>query len=171
MDKTARVSGKLPARNAILAAFRDIVLARGYDTMRVMEVVQRSGVARSTFYEHFQSREDLLRESLRWPLDQLASLVERSCDLAVVEAMLEHMAENSALTRSLLISPGTDAIVDVLTNLIECREPNIPEVRARAIAGAQMAIVSSWLHGRGEKTTADVVRRLREIAVALRSFG
>ena len=49
MDKAVKMSESSTARDAILAAFRDIILEGGYEKCRVLDVVARSGVARSTF--------------------------------------------------------------------------------------------------------------------------
>jgi AcrR family transcriptional regulator len=168
MDKTAGVSGKPAARDAILAAFREIIMESGYETVRVIDVVERSGVARSTFYEHFQSREDLLRDSMRGPFERLAQLAAPAYDPARIAAVLEHLAENRALSKSVMKNPGTDALVDLLTELIENSAGSfVPAITARAVAGAQMAIVSSWLDGKDARSTVDLVRALREISLAL----
>ena len=52
-------------RVAILGAFRDLVLTRGYDPISVRDIVDAAGVGRSTFYEHFDDKDDLFQQSLR----------------------------------------------------------------------------------------------------------
>lgn len=172
MDKTAEVSGKTGARDAILTAFREIVLESGYETVRVVDVVERSGVARSTFYEHFQSREDLLRDCVRGLFDLLAQIAAPSYEPARTAILLEHFAQNRALSKSLMKNPGTDALVDVLTRVIEDGAgPVVPEITARAVAGTHMAIISSWLDGKDTRTSDDLARVLRELTVALLRAG
>jgi len=168
MDKMAGVSGKPAARDAILRAFREIILESGYEGVRVVDVVERSGVARSTFYEHFQSREDLLRDSMRWPFERLAQLTAPSYDAASTASVLEHLAQNRALSKSLMRNPGTDALVDLLTELIESSAGSfVPAIIARAIAGAQMAIISSWLDGKDTRSANDLAHALRDLSLAL----
>lgn len=168
MDKTAGVSGRPAAREAILAAFRDIILESGYERVRVIEVVERSGVARSTFYEHFQSREDLLRDSMRGPFEGLAQLTAPSCDLARVESTLEHFREKRALVKSVMGNPGIDALVDLLSELIESLAGSVvPAIVARAIAAAQLAVISSWLDGKVAHDANAVAQTLRGMSLAL----
>ena len=167
MDKTAAVSGAAWARDAILDAFRDIVLSEGYDVLRVLDVVTRSGVGRSTFYEHFENKEHLLRESVRYPLGRIATLVAGRCDLAEVEGTLEHLQENRNLTRALLKRPGTDVIIEVLADLIAEQSRLMPALRSRAIAGALIAVISAWVRGMGPRSAGDVAQTMREIARAL----
>lgn len=162
MDKVTGMSGKAAARDAILSAFADIILESGYDKVRVLDVVARSGVARSTFYEHFQSREDLLRESMRGPFQTLAQLAAVECDIARVASTLDHIKQNRALAISLMSNPGVGALVDVLAELIEAdARTRTRPVLARAIAGAQVAVLQSWLEGKevpGADALAHVMR-------------
>ena len=62
-------------RTAILAAFRDLVLARRYSDIRVADIVRRADAGRSTFYEHFRGKDDVLRHSLAAVLTPLAEAV------------------------------------------------------------------------------------------------
>ena len=66
------------SRKALLAAARELFAERGADGLTIVEVAKRSGLNRSTAYQHFRSREDLtqavaedfaleLREMLKEP--------------------------------------------------------------------------------------------------------
>lgn len=59
----------------MLTAFRDLILSRGYDAVTVSDVVERANVGRSTFYEHYEDKEDLFRQSLRAIVPPLADAV------------------------------------------------------------------------------------------------
>lgn len=162
------MSGKPVVRDAILSAFAEIILESGYEKVRVLDVVERSGVARSTYYEHFQSREDLLRDSMRGPFAMLTQLAAPSCDLTLVAVTLEHFMENRALAKSVMGNPGTDTLVDLLSELIESRSDSFaPAIVARAVAGAQMAVISSWLDGKDTRSANDVSHALRVMSLAL----
>lgn len=168
MDKMTRMSGKLAARDAILQAFAEIILESGYEKVRVLDIVERSGVARSTFYEHFQSREDVLRDSMRGPFEMLAQLAAPSCDLTRVASTLKHFMENRALAKSVMGNPGTDTLIDLLSELIETRVDSfVPAMVARAVAGAQLAVISSWLDGKDPRNADDVAQTLRGMSLAL----
>ena len=60
------------SRAALLAAFFDQVLRLRYDQISIAGLIAQAGVARSTFYEHFDSKDSLLAESLQFPLAPLA---------------------------------------------------------------------------------------------------
>lgn len=168
MDKISEMSGRSAARDTILQAFADIILESGYEKVRVLDIVERSRVARSTFYEHFQSREDLLRDSMRGPFDVLAQLTAPACDLCRVASMLDHVRHNRALTTCLMRNPGMNALIDLLAEVIDnhARAP-MPAIASRAIAGAQLAMISSWLDGEESHSANDLARVLQAATIAL----
>ena len=49
---------------ALLRAFRELVFERGYDAISVRDIIENANIGRSTFYEHFENKEDLLRRAL-----------------------------------------------------------------------------------------------------------
>lgn len=169
MGKIRKMSDAPGAREAILDAFADIILEGGYERCRVVDVVERSGVARSTFYEHFGSREDLLRESLRSPYEVLASLAASSCDLTRIAKTLEHLTMQRVLIASLIANPGTQTLVEVLAGVIEASGAGVTAIVARAIAGAQLGVIFHWIDDRGTaRSASDLAQRLRNITVALK---
>ena len=63
-------------------------------THRVSDIACESDVGRSTFYEHFRDKDDVLRHSMAGLLNMLASAVEENCDVAKVQFVLDHFHEN-----------------------------------------------------------------------------
>lgn len=68
--RDARVDGQ------IVAAALEVLADEGFDGFSVEEVVVRSGVAKTTIYRRYPSREDLIRGSLERLNDDLASRTE-----------------------------------------------------------------------------------------------
>ena len=50
----------LVTRGKLIAAAEEIISARGYEDMRVEEVVQKAGVAKGTFFAHFPDKDALM---------------------------------------------------------------------------------------------------------------
>ncbi len=55
MDKRVKKT-----RSLIYQAFAVVLKKKGYDKMTVEDILQESGVSRSTFYTHFRTKEDVL---------------------------------------------------------------------------------------------------------------
>ena len=47
-------------RQLLLDSLIKLILERGYETITVQDIIDRANVGRSTFYAHFQDKEDLL---------------------------------------------------------------------------------------------------------------
>ncbi len=78
------------SRAAFLEAFNELVLTRGYNDIRVGDIIRRADVGRSTFYEHFRNKDDLLRQSMSHMLSVMADAVCEACDLQKLRWVLEH---------------------------------------------------------------------------------
>jgi AcrR family transcriptional regulator len=75
-----------------LRAFNSLLLSRGYDEVMPADVAEAAGVARSTLYEHYGGKEEMLRHSLLPILEPLAACVGSPNLPPRLEAMLEHIA-------------------------------------------------------------------------------
>ncbi|HEX3467380.1 MAG TPA: helix-turn-helix domain-containing protein [Candidatus Elarobacter sp.] len=142
-------------RSALQRAFGQLLLARGYAAVTVREVIERAGVGRSTFYEHFESKEDVLRQSMRPLLGILAAVVDDGAPLAAVEQIVAHFHDNRRIVRALSAGPARAVITTFLAELIEERldasrarmlAPSIPmRLIAAQLAGSQLALLDAWL--------------------------
>lgn len=81
-------------RRSLLSAFDGLLLERGYDRVTVLDIVARAGVGRSTFYEQFENKEDILRESLTPLLATFAS-VHKHADVTAVERLIGTSGSNA----------------------------------------------------------------------------
>src|SRR5215469_9258439 len=92
-------------RESLIDAFVDLVLEHGYARTGVGTIVERANVGRSTFYEHFENKEDLFRTSLARPLAVLATAVLPRDDGAL-EMILAHFLENRRFALNVLNGPS-----------------------------------------------------------------
>src|SRR5436190_23947816 len=54
-----------PARQRILKTAQNLFYRNGYRATGINEIIDKSGVAKATFYAHFPSKEDLVLEYIR----------------------------------------------------------------------------------------------------------
>jgi AcrR family transcriptional regulator len=108
-------------------------------------------VGRSTFYEYFRDKDDVLRHSMAGLLTVLASSVDDQCDVARVQMILEHFRENIRVVRGMMNSPTGHVIISALASLIEERiKPMTPVVLTPSLVAAQLAealfgLIRAWL--------------------------
>ena len=164
-------------RAALHGAFVDLLQEQGYEALKIGDVAARANVGRSTFYEHYRTKHDLLRASIIGPFSILASLVDPRCSTEAVTALLRHFRDNQQVARVLLGWPTRPLLGQTLADLITDRlkrhaagVPRIPfEVIARQIADAQLSLVESWVQGRPRLDLDIAGEALTRTSVALAS--
>ena len=171
-----------PARTRawIVAAFNRIVFHRGYQAMSVGEVCRLAGVGRSTFYEHFRDKDQVLHHALRPILTPLANAASGDGDTRSVEAALAHIADQHKQARAMLNGPGRSQVEQALADLILIRlvdrkpvtEEKMRRLESARRAGAQIALIRSWLMEEDARTARiEVVQMLMEGEKQKRSWA
>ena len=155
-------------RDAILAAFVRLLFARRYAAMRTADLVAEAGIGRSTFYEHFRNKEDVLLAALDPILLPLANAAAGRASLAYLRMTLEHMWEQRALGRVLfepaLIVKLQRKLATMIEARLDAREANAvpPALAASGIAAAQLAILRMWLTGEASCSADALALHLRD---------
>ncbi len=88
-------------RQAITDALIRLMSERRYSAIRTTDVIETAGIGRSTFYEHFQSKDAVLELIVEPILMPLALAGARSGNTARLRIMLDHLWDRRALTRHL----------------------------------------------------------------------
>jgi AcrR family transcriptional regulator len=168
----------LKTQAALHTAFLALLLDREYDTIKVDDIVERANVARSTFYEHFRTKDDLLRASMRKPFSVLAELVDLNTGSACEDRVLRllmHLRAMQSTARILLRWPTRPLLAEVLADLIAERFQKVPDSRrvlpdqvvARQIGDCQLALLECWVHGRPVCDSTAAASALAESSRAL----
>jgi AcrR family transcriptional regulator len=155
-------------RQDLMAAFFSLVLSRRYHEIRVADVLARASVSRSTFYEHFRNKDDLLAASLEGPFQILASLTQAQPDGSRVQGILQHFWDNRALARSLFQGAALRVVRRTLVDHMEAaltREQRsrlrIPaRLAAHALADGVFSPITAWLMCEAKCSADDLAQAL-----------
>lgn len=143
----------------LMSAFVELVLTRGYQGLTTSEISRKADVGRSTFYLHYASKEELLKESLKIPSSGMAACVGGDVTPQKLTPLLDHFREQRTVNRVFFSDPIRPIWVRSLAALIEPRltaaartggmRALIPRsLVALTIAEMQIALVTHWLTGR-----------------------
>src|SRR5471032_3021830 len=121
MSKARPEKRRVHTRNALLGAFRDLILNTLYDELTVADIVARARVGRSTFYEHFPGKDGLLAASIAGPFSTLANTICVDDNVPQLVELLEHFWAQRRLARELLVGAIRERSVRVLVAQIEQR--------------------------------------------------
>jgi AcrR family transcriptional regulator len=182
-------------RNRLLDAIIQASADRGYPAVTITDIVKRAGVARRTFYEHFESKEACFLAAYDYTAEQmitpLLSAFEPVDDVLTrasgyVGAILEALASRPALARMLIVEVGTGgpaavarrlemhrriagAIVNLnrQTRALEVDVPELSSERALSIVGALIEPMHATIHDLGAEQLPKLRHELATVVALL----
>lgn len=147
-------------RQAILAAFTALVLHRRYDAIRTADLIAAAGIGRSTFYEHFHSKDAVLVAAVEPILHTFASAALGRASPAQVRATLDHVWEQRGVARVLFEGRTGDRLQRRLAALIGERLDASATMLAMAATAAQLVMLRLWLRGEVACPPAELAARM-----------
>ncbi len=167
-------------RRSIDAAFLALLQRRGYEAVGVSDIVREADVGRATFYEHYSSKDDLLRAQLRHVCTAMLRVAPDLPGVIDARPLFEHVHEvpmlyrlvagRSAAARSLRIlqeameEHATAILAARLTADAVLNAPLTLPVAARLIV-ANLAALLAWWTENGMKENADQMQALFQSSV------
>lgn len=152
-------------RAALEQSFNELFLIDGYEKLTPAHIAEVAQVGRSTFYEHFDGRDDLLEKRLLRVLLPLANAATSEAVPGDLEPLLDHFWDYRVVVRALLGGRARPVVMRALTRLIEERirldqdGVSVPlRMIAAKIAGGHLALLEEWLLGRHRCSSADLAR-------------
>lgn len=153
-------------RAAILGAFTRLLFSRRYDAIRAADLIAAAGVGRSTFYEHFRGKDEVLLAATGPILQTLAAAALDRASTAQVRAMLDHVWQQRSFARRVLDGRTGRKLEDRLAAMIADRlEPGAPAaLRSAAVAAAQWTMLRLWLAGTIACPSAELALHIKACA-------
>lgn len=150
-------------RKLLQDALLELILEKGYDAITVQDVTDRANVGRSTFYAHFQDKEDLLLsgfEHLRTQFEQhlISESVGNVSPWGLSLSMFQHAQSQRQLYKALAGKQGGNVAMahlqkylsvflrDHLKLQISKKKMDIPlEILSHYIASSFISMLTWWL--------------------------
>ena len=133
-------------REAIRRAFIALATSRRYEQFSVSDLAAEANVGRSTFYEHYRSKDDVLRALIDGMLTELAEATSGNVPLEKLRGLLLHFWSNRRLGRVAFGPALGQAVRRRLAELIEQRT-GASRARAAFLASGQAGLLHAWLSG------------------------
>lgn len=103
-------------------AFIALILEKGYEAVTVQEIIDKANVGRSTFYAHFESKEQLLFSGHQHLSDALlGTMNEKSKEGIDFEMLFNHAAENFQIAKAMLGKKGGDLIIGHIRDVMSMK--------------------------------------------------
>ncbi|MBX9575312.1 MAG: TetR/AcrR family transcriptional regulator; helix-turn-helix transcriptional regulator [Caulobacteraceae bacterium] len=142
-----------------------LIFTRRYGDIRTAELIEAAGVGRSTFYEHFRSKDDVLVAIIDPIFTPLADAAAGRGGVVAVQGILAHVWEQRAAARQLFEPPLATRLQRKLASMIEDRlardaGPAPTALVATGLAASTLATLKSWLAGETPCASLELARHL-----------
>ena len=133
-------------RDALRRAFITLAANRRYEDFGVGDLIAEANIGRSTFYEHYRSKDDLLRALMDGMLAELADAAGGAVAADKLTGLLRHFWENRRLGK-IVFGPQLGPIVRRRLAALLVERTALDKTRAAFVAAGQIGLLHSWLTG------------------------
>ena len=142
-------------RSAVLQAFSDLLSQKHYHQITVAEIIERADIARATFYAHFETKDDLLKElceelfchifdATEAGVKQHRHIFECNAPASVLLHLLQHLQNNDHHILDLLACENNELFLKYFKeNLKALLKAQLPAVINQKPQGLPE---SFWIH-------------------------
>ena len=150
----------LRTKKCLADALKQLILEKDYDSITVQDIIDRANVGRSTFYSHYESKEQLLVGNINFQ-EQLIHLPEADeSPMGInIQYLFEHTREHLPLFKAMRNSKGIELLGNYFTELCAARifehmkgqasfkrsEERMLCYKAEAAAGGIVRMLFKWL--------------------------
>jgi AcrR family transcriptional regulator len=155
-------------RYALRDALISLLEESGWDDINIQNLCERANVGRSTFYMHFQNKEELLVsgfEDLRAMLRNNTAANGVSDSLPFVRGLIEHVHEHRTLFRAIIGRRSGHVVQkrfrEMVNQLVE-DEVSLPaagwqrDAGVRYVAGALVELLAWWVDAGNARSAEDI---------------
>jgi AcrR family transcriptional regulator len=173
-------------RTLLHTALIELIHERGYDRVTVQDILDRADVGRSTFYHHYQSKDELFLSGLHEVGAALRARVstsppdpdeKRSTSLmSPLWPLFEHADDNRGLSRALLggratglaLRAGRTMLRDVLTTHLRSRlaitDQDRLDLAVTFVINGLLGVLTWWLDAQPQRSAASVFADFEHLA-------
>jgi AcrR family transcriptional regulator len=149
-------------RDRLGDALMELALEKPFDAITVQDVLDRAGVSRSTFYVHYNDKDDLFISDVDEFFEGMATTLSRHADssdrIAPVRELFAHVADASRFHKAIVASGKIHDVLELcqghFARGIELRLAELQRARgitaqrhavAQALAGALLSLLLWWI--------------------------
>ncbi|HLP18432.1 MAG TPA: TetR/AcrR family transcriptional regulator [Bacteroidota bacterium] len=160
--KTKPVDRRIQKTKTLLSeALVSLIIEKGYADVSIKDIIDRANVGRSTFYAHFESKEQLLlsgHDTFQRLLNERVGAKSKGQNGVDINFLFlyEHVQSQRKLTRALVGKSGGELVQHQLHHIFEERiaqyfkqqaesDPVMFSLIVKAAASAMVALLVEWM--------------------------
>lgn len=161
-------------KNSIYNAFTELLLKEKYSKITIQEIIDLADIGRSTFYSHFETKDELLKSMCTDIFDEMHSnkiISSSENPHFMLLNILYHIKENEKIIRGVFLSESSEIFMkylkDYFSNKIEQHflgsySENVMSIPKdfliNHIYGSFLAMVKWWVFGNMKQTPEELAR-------------
>ncbi|MEQ8198735.1 MAG: TetR/AcrR family transcriptional regulator [Clostridiaceae bacterium] len=166
--KMLRKEKAIFTKNKVFGAAIELINEKGYDNVTVSEICKKAGVAKGTFYVHYKSKEDIVKESYysdmsEFVLKQYNDLISKDKNMNIKDRIGKFLISELMFANYVGYTMTCRAYV---TNLAECISESSKHNERREFTGELKKLI---LEGTNQKVF-ETDQTAEEIFLYLESF-
>ena len=175
-DKPEQDRRVLKTKASLRDAMLTLMASRGWDEMTIQEICDKANVGRSTFYVHYQSKDDLLSEGMNDLRDTISAQTAQAegPGLHFLAGLLDHMAQQRDVFKATIGRRSGHSVARRFRKMvfqlveIELKRRRHPAVKnpwvAMFVAGGIVEAMAWWVDASEPPSIKDMKRALHELA-------
>jgi AcrR family transcriptional regulator len=146
-------------RKALADALVELIIEKGYEAVSVQDILDRANVGRSTFYTHFENKEELLFSGYSWMSDSFFAKSNEPDSFHGIDllGLFRHAAANHRLAKAMLGKNSGELVINHIRDVLYLRirktmkqEPSTRlqkeiDLIAPALAAMLVGLLQAWL--------------------------
>lgn len=159
-------------------AFIFLILEKGYEAVTIQNIIDKANVGRSTFYAHFESKEQLLFSGHQHLSDALlGSMNEESKDGIDFLMLFNHAKDNFQIAKAMLGKKGGDLIIGHIEDVMSLKiaknlkrdaskskaEQMKIHFTSEALSSALVSFLTNWLDADMPYSPEEMSEKCREL--------
>ncbi len=168
-------------RGLLQGALVELIMEKGYEAITIQDILDRANVGRSTFYEHFYDKDDLLLSGFEYLRDDFERYLaaqaisdQRPWQLSL--SMFRHAEEHRRLYQAMAGKQGGNMAVgyiekyltlylyDHLKKLVIQRDNHMPaDILTQFIVSAFIGLLTWWLDNESAYTAEQMNAFFRQL--------
>lgn len=152
----------------VFEAFFEMVQSTRYDEFKTKDIIEKAGIGRSTFYEHFFDKDDVLSQSLESPMLIIAKALISQDDDEDLLRILTHFWERRIFARVILKHPTREVVNRCLQKLISSNLDEVTIVNERDrlahisfLSSGFLSLLNDWLSGKLRSTEEEMCKYIK----------
>lgn len=134
-------------KNKLFEAAIELIKEHGYDNVKVSQICHRAGVAKGTFYVHYKSKEDIIKESYYSDMDQFVLNLYQSLISQNKNTSIKNKIEKFLISELMFANHAGYEMTcrAYVTNLTECISKNSNHFKRRRFAEELKTLISQGI--------------------------